>query len=434
MVVLIPYFAWIAYAFSIWLEHPTFKIGSGGHGGLYFKLGDELAAVLNDKFSGKIRFENLPSKGSNQNVDNIEAGLAQLGLAQDGLDYGPNVQALARLYNSPYHFVVPKSWACKDFTDLKRSGAKPNERIKVFLGAEGSGTRTISLAILGHYGMTQAEFEVVGSTWTFEDAAQALVKGEVDAAAFLVGLGSEAMNKIASAGDRFTLVPLLRTEGIVTAMPFLEKTTIFAASYPSTHRFPDQDVMTVSTRELLVASRTISERHAFKIVETLFSSSAQLVSHFPLLTQLSRIEPERNFYYPLHSGASAFYRRSGVPSVVTPERVAAAASYSVSIATAALIFFRRRRVRLLFAELDAILESATPATPESHKDAVDRMAKVQRYAFNLHKDWKIREDGYNAIKEYIALCSAELARKLPGAPQIRPSIQIVEVAAEPGVA
>lgn len=417
IVIFIPYIAWCVHSATIWLERPTFKIASGTHGGLYYKLGVELAEVLSQGFENKIRFENLPSKGSNANIESLETGAVQLALAQDGLDSGDGVRALAGLYNSPFHLVVPRAWKCKDLSDLRRSGSGPNERLRVFLGAIGSGTRTLSLNLLEHYGMSQTEFDVQGSDWTFEEAASALISGKIDAAAFLVGFGSPALERIAAADERFTLLPLSRTEGIKAAMPYLEKVTIFAGSYPSKYRFPDEDVPTVATRELLIASSTMSERHAFKIVETLFSSSSKVVAHFPLLTQLSRIEPERNFYYPLHPGATAFYRRSPRPSLVTPERVAAALSYSASITAAALIFFRRRRMRALLADVDAIAgREIGRMTPATYDTMVSEMIEVQKRAFNLHKDWRIKEEGYNAVKEYVQLRAGDLKAKLASVP------------------
>ena len=75
----------------------------------------------------------------------------------------------------------------------------------------------------------------------------------------------------------------------------------------------------------------MSERDAYRIVEVLFKSSSKLVRNFTLLTQLSRIEPERNFYYPLHPGAISFYTRSSKPPLVTSPMLSGILTYSVTV-------------------------------------------------------------------------------------------------------
>jgi len=404
----IPYLAGAAYLLHQWFERPELQILSGNRGGLYFQLGDELAKVLTDGFDGKVVFRNESSRGSSENLEKLEHKQGALGLAQDGLDTSAGVRALARLYNSPYQIVVPAALGISDVGDLRRT-----PKLKIFLGAEGSGTWVLSHLVLKHYGLDLGDFQVLGKDWSFEDAADALIHGNVEVAAFLVGFGAPALERIAVDG-RFTLLSVARTPGLGTMYPYLEQITIPAGSYSSLGLFPAKDTRTIATRELLVTREDLSERLAFRIVDTLFSSSTKVVSHFPLLTQLSRIEPERNFYYPLHPGAVAFYRRDDKPSLLTWDKLVGSLGYSVTILTFALVRVRRRRVRALLERIDLLKAQLTTAQPpwkiaEMHAELRD----IEDSAFQLHRTYKIKDDNYKIVREAIRLC---FDRMLPREP------------------
>ncbi len=388
------------------LQRPTLQISSGNKGGLYFSLGQELQDVLTEGFGGSVRFRNLSSRGSNENLDRIEHGQASLGLAQDGIEATAGVRALARLYNSPYQLVVRAQGSPSDLSDLKRT-----PKAKIFLGAENSGTWTISHLILEQYGLDLGDFDVVGKEWTMEDAADALLAGNVDAAAFLVGFGAPALSRVA-ADSRFTLVPIMRAPGIVTMYPYLEQVTIPPGSYKSRALFPATEISTIATRELLVASDDISERTAFRIVDTLFSSSTKVVAHFPLLTQLSRIEPERNFYYPLHAGAIAFYRRDSKPSPFTADKVIGSLGYSITILTFAVVRIYRRRIKGILENIDNINKRVSGATTDQEMaDLRMEIRRIEMAAFDLHRRYKIKDENYSVAKEAIRLCRRGLSNR-----------------------
>jgi TRAP transporter TAXI family solute receptor len=394
----------IGYLAFVSFQRPRLVISSGGAGGLYFKLGNELAEVLNEGLGDHFSFENRASLGSSTNIDLVQQNQVQLALAQDGLDAKGGVRALARLYDSPFQVVVPRA---AGYTDL---GQIP-KRTPIFLGADGSGTRALSEKVLAHYGLALADFEVRGDKWTFDEAARALTDGTVKAAVFLVGFGAPALESIARTG-RFTLVPIKRVDGLIAELPYLSKVVVPVAAYRAASEFPAQDTVTVATHELLIASAVMPERQAYKIVETLFGSSAKVVSHFPLLTQLSRIEPERNFYYPLHEGASAFYRRAGAPSIVTPEHFAASLSGSVSVLTGALFIVKRRRVRRTLKDLSAIRSNLLIGNSHAGLEAfASSLEGVRREAAEAYVAGKIAEDGFKVIIASIELCRNDAQRR-----------------------
>jgi TRAP transporter TAXI family solute receptor len=404
-IVLAPYLLGVAYLVNEWLATPTLILSSGSPGGLYYKAGKDLIPVLNQAFQGKIRFEDNNSQGSNENIDRIERGLAQLAFAQDGLEAGLRVRVLARLYTSPLHIVVRRDTPIANMRDLVPS-QKNSKRLRAYFGPSNSGTRIVSELVLAQYGIGVSAFEVLGSQdWTLEAASQALIKGDIDVGFFLVGLGAPAVMDLAKNGG-FTLLNIDRADGIATANPYLDKIEIPAGTYASPTDFPDVPIRTVASHELLVCSRDMSSKTAYRIVEAIFTRTPDLVRTFPLITQLSQVDPQKNFYYPLHPGASSFYKRESAPPLIPWQYAGVAGTYTAALGTGFLIRLRRRRIHHLHMDLNkiefAIKQQSGPPPSETvlngHRLAV---RAVEREAIQLFADGKIKGDPYDSLKDYI---------------------------------
>jgi hypothetical protein len=227
VLLVVPYLGGVGYlSYKLWFERPVLTLSSGLRGGLYYKIGEELPRILQSALDDEIRFVSRPSDGSAQNVDRIERGEAQLALAQDGLQAGPAVRALARLYVSPLHIVVRKAAGMKGVPDLvPRNGERKR---RAFIGRQESGTRVVTELVLKQHGLSLSDLEIKGGNeWDIATAAEALKKDDIDVAFFLVGVGAEALNDLAADG-RFTLLNVDRAEGIPTTFPYLGKVEILS--------------------------------------------------------------------------------------------------------------------------------------------------------------------------------------------------------------
>jgi hypothetical protein len=272
----------------------------------------------------------------------------------------------------------------------------------------------VSELVLRQYGVDISAVDVRGSDWSLDDAARAMRRGDIDVGLFSVGLGSNALNSLAADG-RFALVNLERADALVAAFPYFDKTTIPAGAYAAHSKFPQSPVTTIASYELLICSSELSERRAYQIVSALFSRSSELMRAFPLLTQLSQVDPEKNFYYPLHPGAATFYRRSREPSVLSWQLVAGIMTYAVTTGTWLLIFVRRRRVAPLLATLRTLHQTIVTGSDALTIDESSRhrrsLEEVERRAGELFVSEKIKADPYDSVKEYLRICDAELARR-----------------------
>lgn len=409
LAITLPYLVVGIYSLNKFLARPKVIISTGSKGGLYSTLGSALVPILNKSFEGKMTFEARASKGSNENVERLESGEAQLAFAQDGLDSGGKVKALLRLFKSPLHIVVSKNAKVTSIIDLSNrvGGRKP----VAFLGASGSGTRTIAELIIKQYGLSGTDFEIVADNWSFQDASEAVRKGKIDVAFFLVGIGSEALNSLAEDG-RFTLLGIDRVQGITTKYPFLEEVKIPQGTYAASFKFPDREINTVATREILICNSNLSEHTAYRIVEGILTNINELVLKFPLITQISRLEPERSFYYPLHPGAMSFYKNLDTPSAIPWSVVTGLVGYTFSLVPAIRIWIRKRRVNHLIQRLDRIvadMQKVEERLPASESERY-RMAfnAIQEESIKLYTKGRISSDAYDLVKEYLRVYSAQL--------------------------
>jgi TRAP transporter TAXI family solute receptor len=401
----------------------TILITSGSLGGLYHELGEDLVPILNRAFKGKVRFANRISAGSVENVQRIESGQADLGFAQDGLEAKSKVRAIVRLFGSPLQIVARSDSTFRSLDDLAL--AAKNRKLRLFLGAKGSGTRTISLLVLKHYGLSESQFEVQGDNWGFMDASKALQAGKLDVAFFLVAIDSPAVNELASNGS-FTLLDLSRAEGIATEFPFLEKTIIPAGTYPSYQTFPERPVVSVESHEILICSSNLSSRIVYKIAEAIFTRSNEVVTKFALIAQVSQLDPDHNFYYILHPGALDFYRQHNTPPLVPWSMISLVASYISTLVGAIWLWIRRRRAHELFELLEevhtqirnarhSLKVSGTGILDAEANEIVDFVSEVRTEALRLYRRWKISSEAYGLVKETAVVCLEDLAtvRSLP---------------------
>jgi TRAP-type uncharacterized transport system substrate-binding protein len=384
----------VALGWSLATPAPRMVITSGEAGDLYHSLGAALASILDDAFPGfpesrRVLFVNEASPGTLNNVTRIRQGKAQIALAEEGIDAatgsaerrtpatsagaagrGPEVRTLVQLFNSPLKIVARQDIAgspLETLSDLKRAAqarlAARRPAIRAFIGAAGTGTHRVASIVLDHYAFTRAttdapadlgpEIVLVGQDWLigqqkgFARAKQALERDEIQVAFFLTEYGSEAVRDLVDKA-RFGLLAVDRAEGINRWHPFLDVTTIHAASYPAARPFPARDTKTVAVDELLVAASTLSDQEAYRIVQAVFRNSHELRSEFPFMVPHTKEEQlAQRFYYPPHPGATAFfqgrYEPQGLMDFLQRYRDVIIALLSVSgTAIAAVHFFARR--------------------------------------------------------------------------------------------
>ena len=164
------------------------------------------------------------------------------------------------------HIVVRKNIGIETITDLKNR--------KIFIGAEGSGTRVVVTQILEAIGLSEGSYMADGAG-SFTDAADKLVGEELEAAFFAAGTPTEAVQKALESGEAELLTLDGDTRRQITTSHVdlaLEEVEIPANFYPN----QPERVESMGADVFLVCRRDLPEDLAFLILDALFDNIADL--------------------------------------------------------------------------------------------------------------------------------------------------------------
>lgn len=297
------------------------RIATGLRGGAFLPLGETLARELSADLAGT-RFSALESPGGLASVRMLEEQEAELALLSNHVVGSGNLRLIASLYDETLQIVVRREAAIAAPTDLRGH--------RVSVGPEGSGTQSVADEILEHFGVGRdgVERRYLG----MGDAADALERGEIDAAFMVAGMRTPAVDRLLRRDD-MELLSLgepgrvgSALDGIRVDAPFFAVTAIPERAYGAQ---PSRAIGTISVRALLVARGDLPEEVVFEITETLFQHKVELASHSELLANLDEHVDLALSPYPLHPGADRYYRRDE-PTLI--QRYADSISLLITIA------------------------------------------------------------------------------------------------------
>lgn len=288
----------------------TIYTGSGP-GSVYFAIGSMLAKVINQK-SQTLAAKGVTSGASVANVRAIAKGEAQVGIAQNDVTYyaikgvaqfegNPvkNLRAVAALYPEPLQLVVRADSGLKKLEDLVGK--------RVVVGAAGSGVAQTAERVLKAAGIWDKVNRIYQ---TFEEAAQSLVLGQVDAEFTVIGYPAPAIEMIAvSVPVRLIPIPddiikKLHEQGY----PFYVKVTIPKGTYKGM----DEDVQTLAVKATLVVDEKLPVDVVYELTRILYTSIDDLATAHQLAKQIKMSEAFEGLTVPLHPGAVKFFEEKGL--------------------------------------------------------------------------------------------------------------------------
>lgn len=409
------------------LSHRTqtdYVLLTGPKGGTYDKVGPRLAEVLNrpNKIERVLHLNIVPdfdlreTCGSLENLFYIDHGVGQLAFAEDGLplhfqrttqcalpippatvsdnrQHGEiRLRALMPLYKSPLHILAKKSLGIEAADDIP-------DHAKTYMGPEGSGTAFLARLVLDHYGIV---VERVGENLNYEQAAQQMREGSIEVGFFLSGLKSGAVQSLVR---DHALHPLRvqHAKGLTMLYPFLVEAKILGSELHD----DSQEIATIGTNTILVASSDLSETEVYEIAAKVDRNIQDLLQDIPLnYAKLADMDPQKGLYYPLHDGAVRFYTNNP-PFFLDPRTLAGIGTYlSLLFAfyTISTQFVRDYIVHRLLGAVDRAvrafkggLGSAQPAS----KRYYHYLGRLKHQALSLLKQEKITLDEYKRIDEYM---------------------------------
>ena len=279
----------------------TVRLTTGTPGAAFYPLSQELARAWAAASPG-LDVQKRNSAGSVANVEAIQAGDADVGLAFADVAYTAYVARLAKrapeadslrgiavLELAPVHVVVRRDSTVKSVADLRGC--------RVAVGPDGSGSAVTARIVLAALGIDLKDVRV--ESLRYNEAAGRLKAGTIDAL-FVTGRDPvEAVRDAVSAGAR--LLPLAgpAIERLRHEYPFYRQTLIPGGTYPG---HPDP-LDTIGVDNLLVCRRGLDEA----LVHDL---TARFFAVLPTLPMLSFMDLDQApaTPIPLHEGAGRYYR------------------------------------------------------------------------------------------------------------------------------
>jgi len=252
-----------------------------------------------------VRIQQVDTRGSLGNIEALQDGTVDMGLAQAGIAYMAyngrlresgramrGLRGIAILNSSAVHLMVGPGSAIRSMDELRGR--------RVGVGPDNSGAAVISQAVLHGY-FSQGDVREVDAS--VPRTNEMLLDNALDAAFTISSVPNDDAKHLMEHGAR--LLPL-RGPGIDrlrTMYPFFRSQIIPAGSY----RGQDAPVPTLSVDVVLLARAGLDDALVRRLTETLFRMLPQLAAELPFLNGM---DPERApaTPVPLHPGAALYYR------------------------------------------------------------------------------------------------------------------------------
>lgn len=292
----------------------TERLGfSGGPDGSTFQLAANGIATLVSRGILGIEVHDSASAGSVENLQRIESGTADFGIAhasdvflarrgrltRDTHHYR-RIMTVSRLYGIPAHLVVRAQSA---IDDVARLAGK-----KIAVGPPGSGA---AMAAQRYFESQQLWHRIHPQFINETRAMAALMGGRIDAAWILAPTPNAAIVSAASVA-RLRLLPLQlasKRGSLAATHPYYAATTIPAGTYPGI----EQAIQTFEDAALWVAGSQVDDGIVGAALERVYSTEG-LEYVRTLAYPTANMSPDsalRGVVTPLHGGARGYWQAMG---------------------------------------------------------------------------------------------------------------------------
>lgn len=304
-----------------------FRIVSGSAGGNYFPMAGVLANAISsppgsrpcDK-GGPCGVKNLiaiaqSANGSVANVNAIQSGTAESGLAQSDVAYwgytGTGVfegkeplkklRFMASLYPEHIHVVLPK--------DSKVQSLKELEGKRIGVGLPASGAQVGALLILNAVGLEKNK-NFTAEELNTTQSAERIQDGQLDAFLTVTGAPSAGIAQLASiAGMRLLEIPEEVRKAVIEKAPFYFASPIAANTYEGV----DYDVTTLAVGAQWLVSADQDEELVYGITKALWNKTTKkLLKHHAKGKDVTAETALDGAGIPIHPGAERFYKEAGM--------------------------------------------------------------------------------------------------------------------------
>ncbi|QDQ25053.1 C4-dicarboxylate ABC transporter substrate-binding protein [Chitinimonas arctica] len=273
----------------------TITISSGPEGSAFHKHAEKYRKIL---ARNGITLVVLKSEGSLENLDRLSAGKVDLGFVIDGITPAGKADQLVSLgsisHQPMFMFYRGKETVGK-LTELAGK--------RVSIGRVGSGARVLALALFKANGIDQGGTTQLRGLEA-EDAVEALLAGEIDAA-FLMGDSASlaTMRKLMFAAD-VHLLNLSQAEAYTRRIPSLGKLTLPMGAIDLARNIPSLDIALVAPNVELLARESLHPA----LSDLLIDAAREVHGRRGLLQEAGEFPVAQSSDFRLSDDADRYYK------------------------------------------------------------------------------------------------------------------------------
>ncbi|HEV3182627.1 MAG TPA: TAXI family TRAP transporter solute-binding subunit [Steroidobacteraceae bacterium] len=373
----------------VWLRPlpPKVVLMSTGTAGSDFDVyARQYQAIL--KRSG-VQLRLLPSSGPIDNLKRLNDARSgvMVAFAPGGLTsaaQSPDLESLGTVCYEPLWFFLHRRITLERPDDLRGK--------KVAIGPEGSDTRHLAKRFLALNGVAEDQLQLL--PLTASEAAEALLKGEIDAAAMVATWDTEAVRRLLASSD-VTLFGSPRADAYAALYPYLTKLVLpMGVGNLATNR-PSTDVNLVASEASLIVRKDLHPAVKYLLLE----AATAVHSEGGLFRKRGQFPAPEPVDLPISKDARQFYR-SGPPFLqrYLPYGLAVLASQLLVVlipvfgvaypllrtAPALYGWNMRRRIFRLYGELKVIEIELETRGGQASDELLSRLARLEERANHVY--------------------------------------------------
>ena len=293
----------------------TMTMGTGSPTGTYYAYGGIVGQYITN--NAGITVNAVSTGGSKDNIQRIDAGDYQLGTVQsDVMHYAWNgtrsfetdgkidtFRTVAGLYAEAVQLVTVNP-DIKSVADLKDK--------KVSIGAAGSGVYFNAIDVLTAAGLT--ENDIKPQYQNFDDSADALKDGKIDAAFIVAGAPTNAITELSMTNGNVRIVPI---DGDIATKLMNDNTFYSVYKIPAnTYKNQTEEVTTVTVKATLIVDANASEDDVYNLTAAIFDNMEDIAKENAKGAELSLENATEGLTVPFHAGAAKYFKEKGIEVAV----------------------------------------------------------------------------------------------------------------------
>lgn len=289
----------------------TMTMGTGSPTGTYYAYGGIVGQYITN--NAGITVNAVSTGGSKDNIQGIDSGDYQLGTVQsDVMHYAWNgtrsfeedgkvdtFRTVAGLYAEAVQLVTVNP-DIKSVSDLKDK--------KVSIGAPGSGVYFNAVDVLGAAGLT--EEDIKPQYQNFDESADALKDGKIDAAFIVAGAPTPAITELSMTNANTRIVPI---DGDIAEKLMKDNTFYSVYKIPAdTYKNQAEEIATVTVKATLIVSADASEDDIYNLTAAIFDNIDAITKEHAKGAELSLENATEGLTVPFHAGAAKYFKEKGI--------------------------------------------------------------------------------------------------------------------------